>query len=255
MELAAERRTDAHDAVDEELPDNLDRFPHPHLAVDVVLLTLQAGALHVLLLRRANAPFAGAYGLPGGFVHVDESVAGAAERVLATKCGLQGVFLEQLFTFGELDRDPRGRVVSVAYYALVPATALAASTSRDVVVARVEVPWSGTVGGPVRTHADGRQLRLAFDHNRVLGTAVQRLRGKIDYAPVGFELLPAQFTLADLLAVHEAVLGRSQNKDSFRRRLLASGQLAPTGRTRGGAHRPAALYRFRSPRSSGRRPA
>lgn len=238
----------------EEPFDDLDRFPHPHLAVDIALLTLHEGALHALLLRRQDPPFAGAFALPGGFVRVDESVAAAAARVLADKCGLHEVFLEQLFTFGEVRRDPRGRVVSVAHFALVPAPKLlAAIAGRELVLARLEVPWAGLVGGSVHATANGKALRLAFDHGDMLGTTIQRLRGKIDYAPVGFELLPPQFTLLDLLEVHQAVLGHELNKDSFRRRLLASGLLAPTGKQRSGvAWRPAALFRFKNP-SRGRK--
>lgn len=240
----------------EESLDDLDRFPHPHLAVDIALLTLHDGALHALLLRRQEPPFAGACALPGGFVRVDESVTGAAARVLAEKCGLRDVFVEQLFTFGDVRRDPRGRVVSVAHYALVPArTLLDTIAGRDLVLARLEVPWSGLEGGPIQAFANDKALRLAFDHGTMLGTTVQRLRGKIDYAPVGFELLPPQFTLLDLLDVHQAVLGRELNKDSFRRRLLASGLLARTGRQReGSAFRPAALFRFRSPSRGSKKP-
>lgn len=228
---------------------DLDRYPHPHLAVDVALLTLHERALHVLLLRRADPPYAETLALPGGFVRIDESLTAAAARVLAEKCGLQSVFLEQLYTFGEVARDPRGRVVSVAYYALVPAERLLAvlGERQAHILARIEVPWPGIEGGEVQVlDAAGPPQPLAFDHARILGTAVQRLRGKIDYAPVGFELLPPAFTLLELLQVHQAVLGRELNKDSFRRRMLASGLLADTGQERrDGAWRPAALYRFR----------
>ena len=232
----------------EERLQDLDRFPHPHLAVDVALLTLHERALHALLLRRAEAPFAGTLGLPGGFVRIDESLPDAVARVLADKCRLRGVFVEQLFTFGEPRRDPRGRVVSVAYFALVPAAQLLATIAgSELSLLRLDVPWAGTRGGPATALDEhGKPQRLAFDHADVLGTTVQRLRGKIDYAPVGFELLPPQFTLLDLLEVHQAVQGRELNKDSFRRRMLASGLLAATGRLRSdGAWRPAALYRFR----------
>lgn len=226
----------------------LDRHPHPHVAVDIALLTLRGGALHALLLRRHEPPFAGAEALPGGFVHLGDSLATTAERVLAQKCGLRGVFLEQLYTFGAVDRDPRARVVSVAYYALVPDHVLApAIAGRPLALRRLAVAWPDTHGGPAQTlDEQGQQVWLAFDHAGILGTTVQRLRGKIDYAPVGFELLGRQFTLLDLLEVHQAVLGRELNKDSFRRRLLASGLLVATGKVRSGvAHRPAALYRFR----------
>lgn len=231
---------------------DLDRHPHPHVAVDIALLTLQARTLHALLLRRAEPPYRGQPSLPGGFVRQPESVDDAAARVLAAKCRLSSVFVEQLYTFGEPKRDPRGRVVSIAHYALVPVATLQPTLSDpELRLWRVKVPWPGLEGGPVQIVDDqGRVQRLAFDHDRILGTAVQRLRGKIDYAPVGFELLPDEFTLLDLLEVHEAVLGRELNKDSFRRRLLASGLLVATGRRRGGeSFRPAALYRFRPKRS------
>ena len=229
------------------MANDLDRHPHPHLTVDVVLLTLRDGGLHTVLVRRDEAPFAGRWVLPGGFVHLTDTLDAAAARVLATKVGLRQVFLEQLFTFGGLDRDPRARVVSVAYYALVHEQSLAAAIVKPgLVLARVAVPWQGERGGKVALHGpDGGRLSIGFDHELIVGVAVQRLRGKIDYAPVGFELLPRDFTLADLQRVHEAVLGRRFNKDSFRRRLLASGQLRATGRHEiDVGHRPAELYSF-----------
>lgn len=233
----------------EERFEDLDRYPHPHLAVDIALLTLHERALHALLLHRGAAPFAGAQALPGGFVRIDEALPTAAARVLAEKCRLRDVFLEQLFTFGEPRRDPRGRVVSVAYYALVPAARLLAALegAGDLTLRRVQVPWDGTTGGAAQVFDEhGKARRLAFDHAEILGITVQRLRGKIDYAPVGFELLPPEFTLLELLEVHQVVLGKPLNKDSFRRRMLASGLLAATGRRRSdGAWRPAELYRFR----------
>jgi 8-oxo-dGTP diphosphatase len=240
------------------MADALDRFPHPHLTVDVVLLTLRDAALHVLLLRRTEAPFAGRWVLPGGFVRIHETLDAAAARVLEIKAGLTGVFLEQLFTFGDPHRDPRARVVSVAYYALVPEQRLRRDDAEqirvrrpegadDSVLARLDVPWSGTSGGRVEMRGPGGRLQIGFDHEAIVGMAVQRLRGKIDYAPVGFELLPHDFTLMQLQEVHEAVLDKRVNKDSFRRRLLASRQLQPTGRRESDVdHRPAELFRFKS---------
>lgn len=233
----------------------LDRFPHPHLAVDVVLLTIVEGALHVLLLRRGEEPFRGAFVLPGTFVRVEESLEAAAERLLREKADLRDVFLEQLYTFGEPQRDPRARIVSVAWYALVPPQRLEESLGgSDRVLARIAVPWEGLTGGPVRMHGpDGAALKVGFDHAAITGVAVLRLRGKIDYAPVGFELLPKDFTLLQLQQVHEAVLGTSLNKDSFRRRMLASGRLRATGRKEDGVgHRPAELFRFQRDRASRR---
>jgi 8-oxo-dGTP diphosphatase len=215
--------------------------------VDVVLLTLVGPVLHTFMLQRDEPPFAGRWVLPGSFVRINEALDAAASRVLETKVGIEDVFLEQLFTFGEPTRDPRARVVSVAYYALVSHERLSATqSSASSLLARVSVPWAATGGGSARLHGPRHRLPVGFDHQAIVGTAVQRLRGKIEYAPVGFELLPQDFTLLQLQQVHEAVLDRRLNKDSFRRRLLASGQLQATGRRESDVgHRPAELFRFR----------
>jgi len=215
------------------------------VAVDVVVLTVDEGELRVLLVRRTEHPHVGRWAVPGGFVVPDESLDNAAARVLAHKAGLDGIFLEQLYTFGAVGRDPRTRVVAVAYYALVDAARLAAAAqAAGAVLATVRVAWAGETGGPAEARdPDGAVLPLAFDHPEVLGTAVLRLRGKLDYAPVGFPLLPERFTLRDLQEVHETVLGRRLNRDSFRRRMLASGQLRATGdHERDVPYRPAEFY-------------
>ncbi len=221
-------------------------FPHPSLAVDVVLLTLREERLHALLDERDAQPQLGSWALPGGFVGMEESLEEAAHRVLSRKAGLDEVFVEQLFTFGAPDRDPRTRVISVAYYALVDLRRVEAIEDEGRRLAPLEVPWEGELGGPVvALGPDGDPLPLAFDHAAILGTAALRLRGKLDYAPIGFELLPDTFTLRQLQSVHEAVLGRTVNKDSFRRRMLASGRLEATGqREHDVIHRPAELYRY-----------
>jgi len=221
-------------------------FPHPSLAVDVVLLTVSEEALQVSLVQRVEHPCRECWALPGGFVDMKESLDAAAARVLAAKAGLEDVFVEQLYTFGAPERDPRTRVVSVAYYALVHPGRLAVAGSAEFLLGRLQVPWSGDTGGPVQVAGeDGEALRLAFDHAEVIGMAVKRIRGKLDYAPIGFQLLPPTFTLRDLQAIHEVILGRPLNKDSFRRRMLASGELRATGkRERTVGHRPAELYRY-----------
>lgn len=225
-------------------------FPRPSVAVDVVLLTVRAGAIRALLGRRDDHPHRGRWALPGSFLRIDESLDAAAARVLATKTGLEGLFIEQLYTFGAPDRDPRTRVLSVAYYALVEPAILertvAARGDAGLRLARLAVSWPGETGGPVDAIADdGTPLPLAFDHADVLGMAVKRIRGKLDYAPIGFELLPDAFSLRDLRLVHEAILGRPLNKDSFRRRILDRGLVVPTGeRAAGVGHRPPELYRF-----------
>jgi 8-oxo-dGTP diphosphatase len=222
------------------------RFERLSVAVDVALLTASAGRLHALLVQRTVAPQRGSWSLPGGFVAPDESLDAAAARVLAAKAGLEDIFLEQLYTFGAVDRDPRTRVVSVSYYALVANERLSADLHEGQRLVPLQVPWSGERGGPVEAlDADGQSLVLAFDHAAILGLTVQRLRGKLDYAPIGFELLPPLFTLRALQDIHETIRGETLNKDSFRRRVLASGLLEPTGRRQESVlHRPAELYRF-----------
>jgi 8-oxo-dGTP diphosphatase len=222
------------------------QFERPSVAVDVALVTVTDGALRTLLLRRAEPPQRGRWALPGTFVGMKETLAAAAARALLGKAGVEGMFLEQLGTFDAPGRDPRTRVISVAHYALIEEARLAA-TRPGCVLARLEVPWEGEAGGPVEALDEaGEPLALAFDHAEILGVVVKRLRGKLDYAPIGFQLLPERFTLAALQRVHETILGRSLNKDSFRRRLLASGQLEATGDYQGASsHRPPELFRFR----------
>ncbi|MFN8629973.1 MAG: NUDIX domain-containing protein [Chloroflexota bacterium] len=229
-------------------------YAHTSVAVDVVLLTVADGGLRTLLLRRAGQPAKDRWALPGGFVAMDESLDAAAGRVLAEKAGLDGVFIEQLYTFGEPGRDPRTRVISVVYYALVEPgrleRAVAERADQRLALAAVDVQTDG--GGHVHSvralDAAGRELPMAFDHARILTTAVERIRGKLDYAPIGFELLPERFTLLELRRVHESILGRPLNKDSFRRKVIDRGLVEPTGeRATGLGHRPPELYRFARP--------
>jgi ADP-ribose pyrophosphatase YjhB (NUDIX family) len=247
-------------AIDPRDPDELaflasydaSAYPHPSVAVDVVLLTVAAGGMRTLLLRRSRQPQLGRWAVPGGFVGIDESLDDAAARVLATKAGLEGVFTEQLYTFGDPRRDPRTRVISVVYYALVDTGRLdAAVGSRDdrgLALADLVCPADGEDGALEVRDAAGNALPLAFDHDRVLATAVARVRGKLGDAPIGFELLPETFTLRDLRLVHEAILGRPLNKDSFRRKVLDRGLVVATGdHLEGVGHRPPELYRFVRP--------
>ncbi|MBI1850672.1 MAG: NUDIX domain-containing protein [Planctomycetes bacterium] len=223
-------------------------FPHPSVAVDVAVMSVADGALHTLLVQRGDHPQKGRLALPGGFVGVKESLDAAAARVLAIKTGLRDLFLEQLYTFGDVGRDPRTRVITVAYYALVDrARVLRARPEQGAMVfARIDVPWKGEAGGPVRAlDAEGRELPLAFDHADILGVVVKRLRGKLGYVPIGYELLPRRFALRQLQEIHEAVLGRKLNKDSFRRSVVASGLVAPTRELEHDVpYRPAELYRY-----------
>jgi 8-oxo-dGTP diphosphatase len=207
-------------------------YPRPALTVDCVVFGFDEGELKVLLIERGLEPFAGKWALPGGFVRVDESLEDAARRELREETGLSGVFLEQLYTFGDdVNRDPRERVVSVAYYALVPLAPhelLAATDARSAA-------WFAVAGLP----------SLAFDHDRIVAAAVVRLQGKVRYQPIGFELLPEKFTLSQLQHLYEAILERPLDKRNFRKKILGMGVLVETNEIEQDvAHRAARLYRF-----------
>lgn len=204
-------------------------YDRPSVAVDCVALGMIDGTLGVLLARRDRQPFAGDWALPGGFVGIDESLEAAAGRVLRDKAGLSGGSPEQVHCFGAVDRDPRMRIVSIAYRVLLDPARMAAVRLRD------DQCWA-----PLDP-AGRRDVRLAFDHDRIVALTLDRLRASIDAA--AFALLPERFTLRELQAVHEAVLGRPLNKPAFRRRMLERGVLHPTGTFETGrAFRPAELY-------------
>lgn len=204
---------------------------HPALTVDCVVFGWDEDELRLLLVRRGRPPFEGAWALPGGFVRADEDLPGAARRELREETGLERVFLEQLFTFGDPGRDPRGWIVTVAYYALVRSTGLAPRAATDARDAR----WFAVDALP----------ELAFDHADIVRLALGRLRSKVRYAPLGFELLPREFTLGELQRLYESVLGERLDKRNFRRKVLGLGLLEDTGkRQEGVAHRAARLYRF-----------
>jgi 8-oxo-dGTP diphosphatase len=206
-------------------------YPRAALTVDCVVFGLDDEELKVMLIQRALAPFAGKWALPGGFVRLDETLEEAARRELEEETGLRNIFLEQLYTFGGVDRDPRERVVSVAYYALVNLRDHAVHAASDASAAA----WFGVHDVPT----------LAFDHADVLQTALDRLRGKLRYQPVGFELLPKKFTLSQLQRLYERVLERELDKRNFRKRVLAMDLLVELDEVEQDvAHRAARLYRF-----------
>jgi 8-oxo-dGTP diphosphatase len=221
-------------------------FERPSVATDIVVLTVQDNALRALLIERVEHPHRGRYMAPGGFVGINEDLHDAATRLLSDKTGVTDVFLEQLFTFGSPQRDPRMRVITVAHIAIVPAHQLAHHKGR---LFELKVDWSGETGGPARAIDEtGTDLSLAFDHADLLGMAVQRIRGRLNYSPIAYSFLPDTFTLRALQNVWELILGHRLNKPSFRRKVLGSGELVPTGqREELVGHRPAELYRFSYP--------
>ncbi len=207
------------------------QHPRPALTVDCVVFGFDEAELKVLLIERALEPFKGKWALPGGFVRVDETVDNAARRELSEEAGLKNVFLEQLYTFGALRRDPRERVVSVAYYALVKLSGHRAKAATDAAHAQ----WFPISKVP----------KLAFDHAEILAVASERLKGKVRYQPIGFELLPPKFTLSELQHLYEAILETGLDKRNFRRKFLGLGLLVPLKETRMiRRHRPAQLFRF-----------
>lgn len=219
-------------------------YDRPSVTVDLVLLTVDDGAVQVLLTRRKEAPFAGSYALPGGFVRMDEGLEDAARRVLSDKAGLNDntAYLEQLYTFGDPARDPRMRIITVAYYALIPAAQLHAALGQGKGVTLVKLSLADDAG--VAATADGTPLCSAFDHGSILTHALKRLRAKASYAPVALSLLPERFTLRALQSVHEAIIGVPVNKPAFRRKMIDSGWIEATGEMEtGAAFRPAELYR------------
>jgi 8-oxo-dGTP diphosphatase len=202
-----------------------------HVTVDLVIFALHDWELQVLLIQRGVPPFEGRWALPGGFVLEGESLEAAARRELDEETGVREVYLEQLYTFGDPDRDPRGRVVTVAYYALLTTEAAPLVAGTDAGAAR----WM-----PARKHPP-----LAFDHERILRSALERLANKLEYTTVGFQLLPKKFTLGQLQRVYEAVLGRTLDKRNFRRKIALLGILKPLEEwAQEGPSRPAQLYRF-----------
>ncbi len=206
-------------------------YPRPALTVDCVVFGFDEGDLKVLLIQRNHAPFAGCWALPGGFVDMHEDTDTSARRELEEETGLKNIFLEQLYTFSAPDRDPRERVVSVAYYALVP---LADHPPKAASDAR-QAAWFSVDDVP----------DLAFDHATVLDTAIQRLRGKVRYEPIGFELLPRKFTLTQLQHLYEVILEEKLDKRNFRKKILSMDLLIDTKEIEQDvSHRAARLYRF-----------
>ena len=222
-------------------------YARPAVAVDMVVFTVVDIDLKVLLIRRGEEPFKGRWALPGGFVrvsdepHQGEDVDAAAHRELWEETGLreEDVFLEQLYTFGKSGRDPRGRVVSVAYYALVPADLVPRVRAGDDAA---EAKWFSTQKLPSR--------KLAFDHDDILAAGIERIRGKIEYdLRLAMSLVPASFTKAELRRVFEVVTGLQYDKSNFNKRfnrMLEDGTItdAPGRRAPPGPGRPAHLYEF-----------
>ncbi len=210
---------------------DVSKYERPSVTVDVLMMSLRQRDLQTLLIKRRAWPFENTWAIPGGFVNMDESLEAAAKRELQEKTGVQDVYLEQLYTFGDPGRDPRTRVITVVYFALLDSERLQVKVASDA----ADVDWFSVYELPP----------LAFDHEKILQYALSRLRGKLDYTTIAFNLLPEQFTLRELQRVYEIILHKRMDKRNFRKKILATGILEDTGAKKmEGTHRPARLHRF-----------
>ncbi len=208
------------------------RHPHPAVTTNVVIFTLLDEQLRLLLIKRPREPFMGYWALPGGFIDLYEDLEASAMRALERETGVTGVYLEQLYTFGRPDRDPRERVITVAYYALVPFDRVRLRDDESV-------GWFAVESMPT----------LALDHEEIVQRAMQRLSAKVDYSTIALQFMPEEFTLSELQGVYETILRERLDKRNFRKWVLGLQHIEETGgERRDGSHRPARLYRARHPR-------
>lgn len=205
------------------------------LSVDAVVFGYEEGHISVLLIKRKYAPFKGEWAIPGGFVKNEESLEDAVERELFEETGVKISYLEQLYTFGSPDRDPRTRVVSIAYFGLVRPNTFKIYASTDA----EEVKWFKINELP----------KLSFDHKEILKVAIERLQGKITYEPIGFELLDKKFPFSDLEKLYTTLLGREIDRRNFRKKIVSLNVLDELSeKVSKGSGRPAKLFQFNQKR-------
>jgi len=211
---------------------NYTAYEQPGVTVDLAIFTVNKNKLKAMLVKRAEPPFLDFWSMPGGFLMNGESLENAAYRVLTEKTGVKNVYMEQLYTFGEPDRDPRARVITVAYFALIPWENLDQPESKKI----KDLTWCSVDHLP----------KLAFDHKQILKYAVKRLRAKASYSNIVYGLMPEQFRLSELQNMYEIIINDKLDKRNFRKRMLATSLLQETGeKDVSGAHRPAMLYQFK----------
>jgi 8-oxo-dGTP diphosphatase len=217
---------------------DVSKYERPSVTVDVVIFTLINRELHVLLVQRKRWPYEGYWAIPGGFIEMNESLEQAARRELEEETGVRDVYLEQLYTFGNVGRDPRTRVISVAYIALVRFDAQKIEASDE----STDVRWWKVSDLPPE---------LAFDHEQILEFAVSRLRSKLEYTTLAFQLLPEYFSILELKHIYEQILGGEKlDKGNFYRKIKEADLLEETSLMREGRGRPTRLWRFKPERSS-----
>ncbi len=205
----------------------------PAVAVDTLIFTIRNNDLMILLIKIKDGPYKNKWALPGGLVQIDETLDMAAKRVLRKKAGVKGVYLEQLYTFGDLNRDKRGRIISVAYFALLNSDKLKLKTLEDFYS---DIAWKNINSLPP----------LAFDHKKIINYGLERLKRKMEYTNVVYGFLPQEFTLTEMQKVYETVWNKKLDKRNFRKQVQKLGIIEPTGKTRHSErNRPAKLYRFK----------
>lgn len=210
------------------------KFQEPAITVDIIIFTIKEGSPCVLLVKRGVEPFKNMWAIPGGFVRLNESLEEAAKRELEEETGVKEVYLEQLYTFGDVNRDPRGRTITVAYFALIDSEK--AKQKLKATTDASEAKWFSTSSLP----------ELAFDHAKILKYALKRLRWKFEYTTIAFSLLPKKFTLTQLQKLYEIVFDKKFDKRNFRKKILSLNLAEPTKEMkRGVSHRPPLLYYFK----------
>lgn len=208
--------------------DVLNKYPQPSVTVDIVIFSMKNKELKVLLIKRNLEPFKGKWAIPGGFVRINESLDEAAKRELEEETGVKGVYLEQLYSFGDVQRDPRGRVITVAYFALVNSDSIELKPSSDA----YDAQWFSISKLP----------QLAFDHKNIVDYALKRLRWKFEYSTVAFSMLPKKFTLGQLQEIYEIVFARGFDKRNFRKKILSLELLEEGEVMKDVPHRPPQLF-------------
>ncbi len=204
----------------------------PAVAVDTLIFTIRNDNLMVLLIKIKNGPYKYKWALPGGLVQIDETLDTAAKRVLNKKAGVKGVYLEQLYTFSDLNRDKRGRIISVAYFALVNSDRLKLKTLEDFYS---DIAWKNINSLP----------SLAFDHKKIISYGLERLKRKMEYTNVAYGFLPQEFTLTEMQKVYEIVWNKKLDKRNFRKQIKKLNIIEAVGKKTSTKSRPAELFRFK----------
>lgn len=210
----------------------MEKFPKPAVTVDVVIFTIKNNELKVLLVKRGIEPFKGMWAIPGGFIKMDESLEDAARRELKEETGVANIYLEQLYTFGDVDRDPRDRVVTVSYIALINSDNVKLSASTDV----SDAQWFSVLKLP----------KLGFDHRKIIEYALRRLKWKFGYTTVAFSLLPKNFTLAEVQRLYEIVYNKKFDKRNFMKKILSLNILQEEGIRKNVSFRPPMTYSLKT---------